>query len=164
MVGGGQPQATVAFLFPREGELVTNVQEAAWALRPVWAGAKNLATTGIRSPERPFRSKSLFRHTKHTYVFMKIFPIFAFGFNQIQSFLKDFLKTPIHNLTKIRLVGAVLIHADRQTDRQTEEQTLRSSYALFGDLREEGLTNLTLTDEVLSLFYREQYRNNWVSM
>jgi hypothetical protein len=31
------------------------------AQRPVWAGAKNLATTGIGSPDRPARSKPRYR-------------------------------------------------------------------------------------------------------
>jgi hypothetical protein len=31
------------------------VQEAGWAPGPVWAGAENLAPTGIRSPGRPAR-------------------------------------------------------------------------------------------------------------
>jgi len=37
------------------------VQEAGWAPRPVWTGAENLASTGIRSPDRPARSQSLYR-------------------------------------------------------------------------------------------------------
>ena len=36
-------------------------QEAGWAPGPVWTGAENLAHTGIRSPDRPARSKSLYR-------------------------------------------------------------------------------------------------------
>jgi hypothetical protein len=35
------------------------VQE--WASVPVWTGAENLAPTGIRSPDRPVRSQSLYR-------------------------------------------------------------------------------------------------------
>jgi hypothetical protein len=31
-----------------------------WAPRPFWTGAENLAPTGIRSPERPTRSESLY--------------------------------------------------------------------------------------------------------
>jgi hypothetical protein len=30
------------------------------ALEPVWTGAENLAPTGIRSPDRPARSESLY--------------------------------------------------------------------------------------------------------
>jgi hypothetical protein len=37
------------------------VQEAGWALGPVWTGAENLAPTGIRSPDRPVRSQSRYR-------------------------------------------------------------------------------------------------------
>jgi hypothetical protein len=33
------------------------VQEAGWAPGPVWAGAENIAPTGIRSPDRPARSR-----------------------------------------------------------------------------------------------------------
>ena len=36
------------------------VQEAGWASRPVWTGAEHLAPTGIRSPDRPARSESLY--------------------------------------------------------------------------------------------------------
>jgi hypothetical protein len=35
---------------------VPTVQEAGWATEPVWTGAKNLASTGIRYPYRPARS------------------------------------------------------------------------------------------------------------
>jgi hypothetical protein len=37
------------------------VQEAVWVPGPVWTCAKNLALTGIRSPDRPARSQSLYR-------------------------------------------------------------------------------------------------------
>jgi hypothetical protein len=37
------------------------VQEAGWAPRPVWTGAKNLAPTGIRFPDLTARSQSLYR-------------------------------------------------------------------------------------------------------
>ena len=37
------------------------VQEGGWAPGPVWTGAENLASTGIRSPDRPARSESLYR-------------------------------------------------------------------------------------------------------
>jgi hypothetical protein len=37
------------------------VQEAGWAPGSVWTGAENLAPTGIRSPDRPARSESLYR-------------------------------------------------------------------------------------------------------
>ena len=37
------------------------VQEVGWASGPVWTGAENLTPTGIRFPDRPARSKSLYR-------------------------------------------------------------------------------------------------------
>ena len=37
------------------------VQEAGWAPGLVWTGTENLAPTGIRSPDRPTRSESLYR-------------------------------------------------------------------------------------------------------
>jgi hypothetical protein len=37
------------------------VQEAGWALGPVWTGAENLAPTRIRSTDRPGLSLSLYQ-------------------------------------------------------------------------------------------------------
>jgi hypothetical protein len=42
-------------------DTVPIVGEAGWAPGPVRTGAENLASTGIRSPERPARSQSLYR-------------------------------------------------------------------------------------------------------
>ena len=57
--GGGQPHVPPAST-PGKDPL-TIVQEAGWAPGPVWTGAKNLASKGIRSPDRPTRSQSLYR-------------------------------------------------------------------------------------------------------
>jgi len=46
-------------LFTPGKEPVPTVQEAGWASGPVWTSAKNLAPTGIQSPDRPARSQSL---------------------------------------------------------------------------------------------------------
>jgi hypothetical protein len=48
-------------LFTPGKDPVPIVQEAGWAPGPVWTGAENLAPTGIRSPDRPGRSQSLYR-------------------------------------------------------------------------------------------------------
>jgi hypothetical protein len=40
---------------------VTIVQQAGWAPGPVRTRVENLAPTGIRSPDRPARSESLYR-------------------------------------------------------------------------------------------------------
>jgi len=40
---------------------ISIVQEPEWAPGPIWTGAENLASTGIRSPDRPAHSESLYR-------------------------------------------------------------------------------------------------------
>jgi len=47
--------------YPQRRNLVPTVQEAGWASGPVWTGAENLAPTGIRSPDRPNPSQSLYQ-------------------------------------------------------------------------------------------------------
>jgi hypothetical protein len=48
-------------LFTPGKDPVPIVQEAGWAQGPVWTGAENFAPTGIRSPDHPARSQSLYR-------------------------------------------------------------------------------------------------------
>ena len=48
-------------LFTPGNDPVPIVQGAGWAPGPVWTGAENLTPTGIRSPDRPARSQSLYR-------------------------------------------------------------------------------------------------------
>jgi len=48
-------------LFTPGKDPVPIVREVGWAAGPVWTGAENLAPTGIRSPDRPARSQSLYR-------------------------------------------------------------------------------------------------------
>ena len=55
----GQRHAPAA-LYPGK-DPVPIVQEARTAPGPVWTGAENLAPTGIRSPDRPACSQSLYR-------------------------------------------------------------------------------------------------------
>jgi len=52
---------------PPEKDQVPIVQEAGWALGPVWTAVENLAPTGIGSPDHPARSQSLYRlrHPAH---------------------------------------------------------------------------------------------------
>jgi hypothetical protein len=45
----------------RGKDTVTILQEAGWATGPVWTGAEYSSHNGIRSPDRPARSKSLYR-------------------------------------------------------------------------------------------------------
>jgi hypothetical protein len=48
-------------LFTPGKDPVPIVHEAVWAPGPVWTGAENFASTGIRSSDRPARSQSLYR-------------------------------------------------------------------------------------------------------
>jgi len=48
-------------LFTPRKDPVPVVQESVWAPGPVWTGAENLSSTGIRSANRPARSQSLYR-------------------------------------------------------------------------------------------------------
>ena len=48
-------------LFTPGKDPVPIVQETGWSPGPVWIGADNLAPTGIRSPNRPARTQSLYR-------------------------------------------------------------------------------------------------------
>jgi hypothetical protein len=47
-------------LFTPGNDPVPIVQEVGWAPGLVWTGAENFASTGIRSPDRPARSQSLY--------------------------------------------------------------------------------------------------------
>ena len=53
--------ATPRPLYARERDLVPILWEDGWAPGPVRTGAEKLASTGIRSPDRPVRSESLHR-------------------------------------------------------------------------------------------------------
>jgi len=48
-------------LFTPWKDPVSIVQESGWTPEPVWTGAENLAPPGIRSPDGPARSQSLYR-------------------------------------------------------------------------------------------------------
>jgi hypothetical protein len=56
---GGQGHALAAFTPGKDP--VPIVQEAGCAPGPLWIGAENLAPTGIRSPDLPVRTESLYR-------------------------------------------------------------------------------------------------------
>jgi hypothetical protein len=60
-LGGGEGSASRPGRFTPGKDPVSIVKEAGWAPGPVWTGPENLAPTGIRSPDRPARSQSLYR-------------------------------------------------------------------------------------------------------
>ena len=55
---GGQPHAPAASTPCKDP--VPILQEVEWAPVSVWTGAENLAPTGIRSPDRPAHTQSLY--------------------------------------------------------------------------------------------------------
>ena len=57
---GGEGSASRSGRFLPPGNPVPIVQEAGWAPEPVWTSAGSLVPTGIRSPDRPARSQSLY--------------------------------------------------------------------------------------------------------
>ena len=59
-------------LFTLGKDPVPTVQEAGWAPGMVWTRVENLALTGIRSPDRPTCSQSLYRLSYRAHTFMII--------------------------------------------------------------------------------------------
>ena len=55
---GGQRHAPAAFTLGKDTGPI--VQEAGWASGPVWIGVEKLAPTGIRSPDLPACTESLY--------------------------------------------------------------------------------------------------------
>ena len=55
---------------PPGKDTVPIVQEAEWSPGPVWTGTENLAPAGIRSPDRPACSQSLYQlqYPAHTFL------------------------------------------------------------------------------------------------
>ena len=58
---GWRVSVTPRPLFTARKDPVLIVQEAEWAPGPVWTSAENLAPSGVRSPDCPARSQSLYR-------------------------------------------------------------------------------------------------------
>ena len=82
------------------------VQEAGWAPGPVWAGAENLAHTGIRSPDCPARSQSLYRLSYPAHGLHVKWQLFFPDFEEAWIFFYVFKKIKrISNSIKIRPVG-----------------------------------------------------------
>jgi len=58
---GGNATPKTIFPPPPGKDSVPIAREAGWAPGSVWIGAENLTPTGIRSPDRPACSQSLYR-------------------------------------------------------------------------------------------------------
>jgi len=59
--GGEGSVSSPGHSLPPVKDLVPIIQEAGWAPGTVWIGVENLAPTGIRSPDHPARSQSLYQ-------------------------------------------------------------------------------------------------------
>ena len=58
---GGEWSTPLPGRFTPGKDPVSIVQKAGWTPGPVWTDVENLGPTGIRSPDRPGRSESLYR-------------------------------------------------------------------------------------------------------
>jgi hypothetical protein len=62
------------------------VQEAGRAPGPVWTGAENLAPTGIRSPDRPSHSQSLYWLSYPAHFCTNIIPVIIYIYDFVFPF------------------------------------------------------------------------------
>jgi len=103
-------------LFTPRKDPVPIVQEAVWAPGPGWTGAKNLAKPGIRSPDRPALSQSLYRPRYLARVSLHVqYPSFLSDFNEAWIFLTDFHENPSEYKT------SYFMRTDGQTQRNDED-------------------------------------------
>jgi hypothetical protein len=72
------------------------VQEVGWAPVPVWTGAENLAPIGIRSPDRPARSQSLYRLSYRAHFITKHYTLIIFG--EAKVVLVRFIRNYIYDI------------------------------------------------------------------
>ena len=81
---------TLRSLFTLAKDPIPIVQEAGWAPGPFWTGAEILANTGIRSPDLPALSQSLYRLRYPAHRLLRIsgnFDISACEYLQVLSFI-----------------------------------------------------------------------------
>jgi len=84
-------------LFTPGKDPVHIVQEDGWAPGPVWTDEENLAPTGIRFPDRPARSQSLYRlsfpaHSMYIYTYVFAHTIgYMFATNDRHQNIKNYL-------------------------------------------------------------------------
>jgi hypothetical protein len=88
----GQRHAPAA-LYPGKDPVPT-VQEAWWAPGPIWAGAQNLAPTGIRSPDRPALSQSPYRLRYPAHIILREFYIAQVYAKHLMNYKLDYNSGP----------------------------------------------------------------------
>ena len=84
-------------LFTPGKDPVPIVQQVGWDPGPVWTCAENLALTGIRSPDRPARSESLYRLS---------YP----GPGQTKNHVKIKPKIQVSLMPPIWMLSSILVH------------------------------------------------------
>jgi hypothetical protein len=85
-------------LFTPGKDPVPIIQEAGWAAGPVWTGAKHLAPTSIRFPDRPARSQLLYQLG---YLVLKV--LLAYVCNEYEE--RELLSVSYHTVSRIILKG-----------------------------------------------------------
>jgi hypothetical protein len=106
---GCQPHAPAAL--PPERDPLLIAQEAGWVLEPVWTGVENLAPTGIRSPDRPARSESLYRLSypgSTSYIKQKIIYFFKFSYRTFCSMFWNYQQ--MHKSLLVDYFTQLLLH------------------------------------------------------
>ena len=117
--------ATPRPLYPRR-DPVPIASKTGWNPGTVWTGAENLATTGIRYPDRPARSESLYRirypppytHTRarthaHTHTLQRLW-----FYNISQHYMVHYLRHLDHCIRVWLLLQAIsIIHLSKFTER-----------------------------------------------
>jgi hypothetical protein len=94
-------------LYPRERDRVPIVQEAGWAPVLVWTSAENLAPTGIRSPDRPARRKSLYRLSYPDLYAFEGDITYMISQNYVNTNLKDRIRTVVLSIPRETCVRTV---------------------------------------------------------
>jgi hypothetical protein len=84
------------------------VQEAGWTPGPVWTGTKILTPIGIRFPDRPARSQSLYRLTYPAHIFQLCYRTFAHPSIQARlinpsthTFIHPVIRSSIHRCVSL---------------------------------------------------------------
>jgi hypothetical protein len=77
-------KATPRPLYPHEDDPISIVEDAGWAPGPVWTGAENLASTGIRSPDPPAH----YWHQANLGLLVFLLLLLLFGQHVIEQALK----------------------------------------------------------------------------
>ena len=154
-------------LFAPGKDSVPIVQEAGWAPGPVWTGVENLAPTGIRSPDRPARSQSLYRlsYPAHTCKYM----------GRCKRTQKnphcaklDISRDGVYPYLKKEVVSCYETLWPSVSQSQDITSQLTASFRILGGLKEFRTDNKTvfpgLSSDELSLVCRTETARTWTAL